>query len=105
MSKEQGPQILDGGKYQALHVHQVPAFELVLVDPDTLNEIGRDKGLPVQAGAITDTLANRIYLRWPPIDRHDPTFEYGMDKASIERALGYEVLSNLLHLDTDPLGR
>lgn len=86
-------------------VVQVPAFELVLCDPDTLNEIGRDKGLPIQAGALTDSLANRIYLRYPPLDRKDPKFEYGMDKGSIERSLGYEILSNLLHRDYDPEGR
>lgn len=51
MSDDQ--RFLDAGKYAALEVIQVPAFELVLVSPDVLNEMGRDAGLPIQAGALT----------------------------------------------------
>ena len=107
-------QILDKGKYSVIETIQVPAFELVLCSPDTVNEIGRDAGLPVQAGALTDGKAHRVYLRWPPVERYieqdggkvpNPDFEYGMDRRSIEASLGYEILSNVTHRDTDPRGR
>lgn len=105
---------LDRGKYQPLEVIEVPAFTIALCSPDTVNEIGRDSGLPVQAGALTHGPSRTIYLRWPPIATYitvngvrtiNPKYEYGMDMASIERALGYELLSNLLHRDYDPRGR
>lgn len=105
MADEQGPRHLDPGAYPVLERIAVPAFELVLVDRDTLNTMGRDLGLPVQANALTVSAENRIYLGWPPYQKHDPKFEYGSDFRSVMAALGYELYSNLLHRDTDPWGR
>ena len=102
---------VDHGRYPVLETVQVPAFELVLCSPDTINEIGRDAGLPIQAGALTDRKAGKLYLRWPPAEpfnqdgSRNPVFEYGMRLKDIERALGYELLSNWLLRENDPRGR
>lgn len=77
---------------------------LKLCSPDDLNEIGRNLNLPVQAASLYDNLSNTIYLAWPPTIRGTPAYEYGMDAYVLLHALGYEI-TNLLHLDTDPLGR
>ena len=83
----------------------VPSFTLILASPDEVNEAGRNAGLPVQAVSLTDAAGNKIWLSWPPKKKGDPDFEYGMDVRSLHAALGYEILSNLLHRDYDPLGR
>lgn len=88
----------------------VPAFDLELGTPDEVNEAYRVKdsingsGSGVQAVSFTDGPGNKIVLSWPPIKRGEPGYEYGMDPFVILHALGYE-MTNLLHLDTDPLGR
>ena len=86
------------------------SFTLVLGTPDEVNEAFRTKdsvsgsGSGAQAASFTDDPANKIFLSWPPIKRGEPGYEYGMDPFVILHALGYEI-TNLLHLDTDPLGR
>lgn len=89
-------------------MREIPvAFTLVLATPDEVNEMAREKSggdLPVQAVSFTDGPGNKIVLSWPPIKKGDPGYEYQMDPKVILHALGYE-MTNLLHLDTDPLGR
>lgn len=80
------------------------AFTLVLASPDEVNELNREAGNTNQAVSFTDTTANKIYLSWPPTEKGTPEYEYGMDRRVLLHALGYE-MTNLLHLDTDPLGR
>lgn len=87
---------------------------LILGSPDEINELQRNAdgarntsfagGTGVQAVSFTDTAANKIYLSWPPLSRDNPAYEYAMDQRVLLHALGYE-MTNLLHLDTDPLGR
>lgn len=75
------------------------AFTLILASADEVNEKCRDAGIPVQAVSFTDTIENKIWLSWPPNPK-----EYGYGVRSLEAALGYEILSNLLHQQMDPLG-
>ena len=96
----QDQRILDAGSVQPLKEITVPSFTLRLCSADDVNAAGRDLGLPVQAVAFTNPAGNTIYLSWPP-NPH----EYGYGVRSLQAALGYEILSNLLHLDYDPLGQ
>ena len=92
-------------------------FTLRLCSPDVVNEYGRTEGgekgmgLPVQAKALTHNVRDLVMVSWPPQERRladgspNPAFEYGMTFDDLCRSLGYEILSNVCHLDTDPKGR
>ena len=81
-------------------------FKLKLCAPDVVNDYGRTEAkLPVQAKALTHNIRDLVMVSWPPKKRSDPDFEYGMTFDDLCRSLGYEILSNVCHLDTDPKGR
>ena len=81
-------------------------FTLRLCSPDVVNDYGRtEAGLPVQAKALTHNIRDLVMVSWPPQMKGTPGFEYGMTFDDLCRSLGYEILSNVCHLDTDPKGR
>ena len=67
--------------------------------PDDVNEAGREAGIPVQSKSLTNRAAYTVLVSWPPSD------EIGMSFPHLMQALIYEVVSNVLLLDNDPLGR
>lgn len=109
-AKDPIPPILSQGAYPAILEKEI-TVKIRLCSPDVVNAYGRDKGLNVQAVAVTDNLAGIVLVSWPPKKPHledgtiNPDFEYGMDERSLLFALGYEIYSNVCHFDTDPLGR
>lgn len=95
---------MDDDRYPAIFEKKLD-LTLRLCSPDVVNEYGRDHGLPVQAKALTHNIRGVVLVSWPPTKRGDADFEYGMDLDSLYRSLGYEILSNVCRLDTDPKGR
>mgnify|MGYP001571122713 FL=1 len=96
---------MDDDRYPAIFERKLE-FTLRLCSPDVVNEYGREEAkLPVQAKALTHNIRDLVMVSWPPKKKGDPDFEYGMTFDDLCRSLGYEILSNVCHLDTDPKGR
>ena len=79
---------------------------LRLCSPDVVNDYGRtEAGLPVQAKALTHNIRDTVMLSWPPKEKGEEGYEYGMTFDDLCRSLGYEILSNVCRLYNDPKGR
>ena len=79
---------------------------LRLCSPDVVNEYGRtEAGLPVQAKALTHNIRDLVMVSWPPKEKGEEGYEYGMTFDDLCRSLGYEILSNVCRLMNDPKGR
>lgn len=92
-------------KYPAIFEKKLD-ITLRLCSPDVVNDYGRtEAGLPVQAKALTHNVRDLVMVSWPPKEKGDPNYEYGMTFDDLCRSLGYEILSNVCRLMNDPKGR
>ena len=96
---------MDDDRYPALFEKKLD-ITLRLCSPDVVNDYGRtEAGLPVQAKALTHNIRDLVMVSWPPVEKNQEGYEYGMDFDSLCRSLGYEILSNVCRLMNDPKGR
>ena len=96
---------MDDARYPAIFEKKLD-LTLRLCSPDVVNDYGRtEAGLPVQAKALTHNIRDLVMVSWPPVEKGQPGYEYGMDFDSLCRSLGYEILSNVCRLYNDPKGR
>ena len=92
-------------KYPAIFEKKLD-ITLRLCSPDVVNDYGRtEAGLPVQAKALTHNIRDLVMVSWPPKEKGEEGYEYGMTFDDLCRSLGYEILSNVCRLMNDPKGR